>query len=203
MTRVSELRENSMWQKGPKFLEQPLKLWPIRNELEKIVEILPYKIAAIAMNVDTKIAKSKISTVNLWDIQVDNYNNYEKMIRVTSILLKVAEDRSFKGAGKSISRENFPKAEVNWIDFVQNSLPDDWETKFQRLMVTKNDENVIIVGSKMANWIKTTWIQTSFPLLPVGRSFTQLLISPINNKYHLGVETTVAKLRARFWVPCA
>ena len=48
-----------MWQKGPKFLEQSVELWPIRNEQDKKVEILPDKITAVAMNVDAKIAKTK------------------------------------------------------------------------------------------------------------------------------------------------
>ena len=68
------------------------------------MEILPDKIAAVAMNVDAKTAKTETPTVNLCDIQVDIFNKYEKMIRVTSILLKVAENRSFKGAGKNISQ---------------------------------------------------------------------------------------------------
>ena len=102
---------------GSKFLEQPVELWPIRNEQDEKVEILPDKITAVAMNVDAKIAKTDES-------------NYEKMIRVTSILLKEAENRSFKGAGKNISREHFHKAEVTWIKFVQTCLPDDWKTKF-------------------------------------------------------------------------
>ena len=82
-----------MWQKGPKFLEQPVKQWPIRNEQDEKVEILPDKIIAVAMNVDAKITKTETPTVNLCDIQVNNFNNYEKMIHVTSILLKVAENR--------------------------------------------------------------------------------------------------------------
>ena len=189
-----------MWQKGPKFLEQSVELWPIRNEQDEKVEILPDKITAVAMNVDAKIAKTKTPTVNLYDIQVDNFNSYENMIRVTSILLKVAENR---GAGKNISQENFHKAEVTLIKFVQTCLPGDWKTKFQCLGVAKNDQNVIVVDSRMANWMKTTCNQTSFPLLPAGHSFTQLLISSIHNKDHSGVESTLAKLRARFWVPHA
>ena len=112
ITKASELREDSMWQKGRKFLEQPVELWPIKNEQDEKVETLPDKIAAVAMNVIAKIAKTEAPRVNLCDIQVDNFNNYEKRIRVTSMLLKVAENRSFKGAGKNISRENFHKVEV-------------------------------------------------------------------------------------------
>ena len=82
-------------------------------------------------------------------------------------------------------------------------MHDDWKTKFQRLGVAKNDQNVIVVGSRMANWIKATANQTSFPLLPAGHSFTRLLISSRQNKDHSGVESTLAKLRARFWVPHA
>ena len=101
-----------MWQKGPKFLEQPVKLCPIRNEQDEKVETLPNKIAAVAMNMGAKVAKTKTPTVKLYDIQVDNFNNYEKMIRVMNILLKLAENRSFKGAEKNISRENVRKSEV-------------------------------------------------------------------------------------------
>ena len=108
------------------------------------------------MNVDTKIAKTETFSVNLCDIQVDNFNNYEKMVCITSILLKVAENRSFKGVGKNISRENSHKAEVTWIKFVQTYLPDDYKIKFQRLGVVKNDQNLIVVSSRMANWMKAT-----------------------------------------------
>ena len=126
-----------------------------------------------------------------------------EMVCITSILLKVAENRSFKGVGKNISRENSHKAEVTWIKFVQTYLSDDYKIKFQRLGVAKNDQNLIVVSSRMANWMKATWNQISFPLLPAGHSFIWLFISSIHDKDHSGVEATLAKLRARFWVPRA
>ena len=111
-----------------------------QSEISKInFFFLSDKIAAVAMNMDAKIAKTETPTVNLCNAQVDNFSNYDKMICVTSILLKPAENRLFKGVGKNISREHFHKAEVTWVKFVQMCLLDDWKTKFQRLGVAKND----------------------------------------------------------------
>ena len=204
ITKASELKEDSMWQRGPKFLEQPVELWPIRKEEAEKMELPDNIVAAgTAANVNVKVKETETPMINLCDIKLENFKSYEKLIRVTSMLLKIAKQRSFKCAGKKISQENIREAESTWITFVQKSLPTDWKIRFQRLGVIKNDHKVIVVGSRIENWMKATWNQTSFPLLPAKHLFTQLVILSMHNKDHLGVESTLAKLRARFWVPQA
>lgn len=51
--------------------------------------------------------------------------------------------------------------------------------------------------------MKVTWNQSSFPLLLTNHSFIRLLILSSHSKEHLGVESILAKIRRKFWVPQA
>ena len=59
-----------------------------------------------------------------------------------------------------------------------------------------------VVGKRMAEWLKHSWNQQYFILLPETSEFTKLYIRKVHNEDHSRhVDITIAKVRRRFWVP--
>ena len=104
-----------------------------------------------------------------------------------------------------VSRNPTPKeileAESLWIRYIQSNLT-DWESRYARLGPFIKD-NIIHVGARISKWLKDNYNQDSFILLPREHPFTKLYISHLHYKNHEGVETTLAKLQTKFWVPSA
>ena len=79
----------------------------------------------------------------------------------------------------------------------------DWEKRYKRLGPKCNTEGIIIVGDRLSNWLKDNWNQSEFILLTSHHPFTKLYITFLHNEDHAGLETTLAKLQSKFWVPRA
>ena len=60
---------------------------------------------------------------------------------------------------------------------------------------------IVMVGQRIARWLKINWNQETLVLLPYDHGFTKLYIKHLHNLDHGGVEFTLAKLQIRFWVP--
>lgn len=93
------------------------------------------------------------------------------------------------------------KAEKCWIWEVQREFLPNWWIRFKRLGPVMNDEDMITVGSRMESWLKQNWNSDMYILLPANHPFTRLYISHVHNLDHAGVETTVAKVQRKFWIP--
>ena len=102
-----------------------------------------------------------------------------------------------------ISYKDVKDAELQQIRSVQKDLPKDWKKQFQRLGPEINDDQVIVVGSRMSLWLKQSWNPITFVLLPRKAQFSELYLRSIHNEDHAGVEVTLAKSRLKFWIPQA
>ena len=83
----------------------------------------------------------------------------------------------------------------NLRDYKTLGLPADWTIWYQLIGVMMNDQGIIVVGKRLANWIKSTWNKTPFPLLPRNRLFTRLFLSSIQQKEHTGIEFCIS-----YWI---
>ncbi|VDI10019.1 Hypothetical predicted protein [Mytilus galloprovincialis] len=86
-------------------------------------------------------------------------------------------------------------------DIVPDSLPKDSLVRYRRLGVQTNSDGIITVGQRMQEWMKRTWNQTEFILLPNSHPFIKLIVASFHSEDHSGVDTTLAKLRSRYWIP--
>ena len=184
------LRSNSFWQKGPDFLSLPHELWPIS---QTHVPELPDKIASVSICTTLKF--------NLDDLDISRFSNYHKLLRVTCRVLCLYECKSIRGISKEPTTQNVIDTELLWIRYIQGNLL-DWESRYARLgPFIKN--GVIHVGARISSWLKDNYNQDSYILLPRNHPFTILYITYLHYQDHEGVETTLAKLQAKFWVPSA
>ncbi|KAK4316834.1 hypothetical protein Pmani_012035 [Petrolisthes manimaculis] len=182
----------SYWQRGPDFLGLPTTEWPIK---------------AIPLNTEEKtiistvgISKVCIKQCSLFDI--DKFRSYRKLIRVTARLISAFRERSLKGISLSLTGEQLKEAETLWIKCMQVPLQDNWQVRFKRLGPFCKD-GILYVGSRIATWMKSNYNNEAFILLPTTHKLTDLCIKDVHDRDHGGVDSTLCKLQAKFWIPQA
>ena len=194
-----DLKINKMWLHGPEFLKGSIEEWPIYNGSTADSLELPDHIGII-LSCKIEEERNHMQCKNLSCFDLSRYSNCSKLIKVTSMVLSVVRNKSFKGAG-IVSSVHMQNAEFEWLKFVQNEIPNDWMKRFKRLGPIRNKEGLICVGERMANWLKMNWNQDLFILLPTKSRFSYLQVLQIHNKDHGDLESTLAKVRCRFWIP--
>lgn len=188
---TNKLGKNSMWQKGPDFMYLPKSQWPIRQVNESL---LPDRIGVM---MTCESAKEE----GLQVINIGQYNNYTKLLRVTCRVMNAKKMKSLRGIGLEPNADDLTEAETLWILECQKHMA-DWKIRFKRLGPIMKD-GIIMVGQRIANWLKMNWNQETFVLLPNNHEFTRLYIVYLHNRDHGGIESTLSKLQERFWVPKA
>ena len=187
-----DLNEDSMWQRGPQFLALPLEEWPIKKDL---VMDLPDRLKVYS-------ATAMLKGPSLTEIiQLDRFSCYYKLIRVTCRVQSIFDSKSYKGVFRYPSVKSVSRAELAWVREAQSSFSSDWRSRFRRLGPSLNADNVIIVGQRISNWLKFHYDKTGYVLLPVNHNFTKLLVASFHKTSHAGVETVLAQLQAKYWIP--
>ena len=187
------------WKNGPEFMKEPIELWPMRNDNISEFKDLPDRIGiALSSEITLQVIPGN---PNLCDIQIKMYSCVYKLYRITSIIMLIAQFRSFKGVMQKISVSTIEKAELEWSRFSQLELPMDWKYRFRRLGPVTLENGLIAVGKRMALWLKHNWNQDFLVLLPPKNDFTLLYINSIHYEDLECIETTLAKLRRKYWVP--
>lgn len=199
---VEDIGSNSVWQNGPEFLRLPMDQWPVKqNHLTDV----PDKICHTLICDDSAFPSDRLDQtvphVNLNVIDLQRFSSYPKLLRVTSRIMAAVKARSLKAIGKDISSCDMIRAEKLWVKEAQIKYLGDWQKRFQRLGPAMNEEGIIFVGSRMKAWLRQNWNNDMYMLLPSNHNFTHLYLSHLHKIDHSGVESTIAKLRRKFWVP--
>ena len=117
--------------------------------------------------------------------------------------MRICKNNSFCQNALKVSPEELQNAEKEWIRYVQTEIRTDWRTAYRRLGVQLSKDGIIVVGSRMVEWLKLTWNQTEFVLLPPKSKYTELYMRSVHNMNHAGVEYVLAKIRSKYWIPGA
>ncbi|XP_045105485.1 uncharacterized protein LOC123500995 [Portunus trituberculatus] len=189
-----DLAEGSIWQMGPAFLSLPISMWPIRKDP---VSELPDKVGIFISHADADVTTTGLC--KLFDIS--RFNSHEKLIRVTSRVIRAIRSRSLRESLLTPTVEDLAIAEMLWVKEVQSELDPDWETKYRRLGPTRNEAGVIVVGQRIPKWLKNNYDQDGFILLSPDHDFTKLYVESMHRLDHAGIEVTLAKIQSKFWVP--
>ena len=141
VTPAENLSVESTWQKGPSFLTKPVEHWPISKEMCQ--QELPDRIGVV---MSTQTGNYSTDSRRFSDVLLERFNDFEKLITVVSMLIKMAECRTFRGAGCT-TFEDKEKAEREMVKYIQQEIP-EWEKRYRRLGPKMSDEGLIVVGVK-------------------------------------------------------
>ena len=170
-TSPAHIGPQSIWQLGPKFLQLPVKQWPISQAVPD--QELPDRIGVHIINVENQAEETGIGVI----LNVDKFSSYNKLLRVTGRFIQLKKDKKWNSIGKSPTAEHLQQAETIWVKHVQKDLlKTDWKNRFRRLGPNINSDGVIVVGQRITKWLKDNWNQDAFILLPAGHRFTKLFI---------------------------
>ena len=196
-TKLEQLGLDSVWQSRPHFMCSPSEAWPISQKPYE--QDLPDKIVTNLTAESERTLKCDLCD----NIAIENFSNYDRLIRVTARVLSVAQRLSLKDIGKPLTMDLLKRAETIWIKHAQRKIIADWQTRFKRLGPSLTSEGIIIVGSRISRWLKDNWNQESFILLPPNHALTILIIRKLHFRDHGGIDTTLSRLQAKYWVPGA
>ena len=191
--KAVDLDENSVWQCGPNFLALPISSWPIKKDS---VNDLPDKINIYSTSSETSDIPLLSRVIDL-----QRFSCYYKMIRVTCRILKAVKFKSFRRIFDCPNVNNIKTAELIWIKDIQSDYRSNWKTRFCRLGPMLDENGIVLVGQRMANWLKNNYNQNSYILLPADNLFTKLLVTSVHDSCHAGIETLLAKIQIKYWIP--
>lgn len=94
----------------------------------------------------------------------------------------------FKGAFVEPSAEDIKAAECLWIKTIQSDML-DWQHKYKRLGAALWN-GMIVVGKRIAKWLKDIWNPEQYILLPIKHPFNKLYMLHLHKVYRGGIEST-------------
>ncbi|XP_038055193.1 uncharacterized protein LOC119727400 [Patiria miniata] len=140
-------------------------------------------------------------------IDISRYSSYDKLLKVTARVLAIYERRNLRGATKVLTAEDIVQAELFWIKECQKplmtTLKDDKKTfdkLYAKLCPKVRDDGVMVVGARAERHVHFSHNRQEVPLLPYHHKFSKLYATHVHNRAHPGVQTTVSKIRSRYWI---
>ena len=186
------LRNRNLRLKGPSWLTNEFKDWP------------KYPSMSISSNHKSKVNVNlnEIVKVNTGILDINKYSNYDKLLKVTSML--------FKPFCKKMNGNSLQKAKMYWIRITQTEnfskeisflkLQDKSNRNIPNLVSNLNlflDSNGILRSKgRISKCLYFNYDVYNPVLLPKGNKFTSLFIKHCHAKMqHMGTGTTLNYLR--------
>ncbi len=120
------------------------------------------------------------------------YGSQDKLIRVTTRIMNIFNNKSFNGVHRLPEQSEFYKAERVWVKATQKSIQENWEKRFRRLCPIMQD-GIIFVGYRFASRMKDNWNKEAFILILHDHDFTKLCVRTFHEKDHAELESTLHK----------
>ena len=194
--RPSEITKNSIWQQGPDFLRAPEDEWPIRQD--KITKVLPELVKKVIV---LAVGEEQIPE---HVIIIQKFSKFTILIRVTARVLAVFQRKPAASLLSMLTPPDRPSQEfaiVFWVRVVQKAMIADFNAnKYERLCARMDERGLIVVGGRAERWLQMSFQHQPLLLLSYGHEFSRLYVRFIHEIAHLGVASTVSKVRLRFWI---
>ena len=193
---VSEINKGSIWQSGPEFLKLPENEWPIYSDTNVLKLPEERKQFIGAVQVQTKDSLTSI-------IDINRFSKLMLLLNTTARLMKLY--KRFKKDGDKNDVDILPSdlklAEELWIKDAQERLHTDIQKgKYIRLR-PHEEAGILRVSGRAERWMEATWNHQEFVILPKDHRLSYLIaLYEHASAGHLGVEATVATIRARYWI---
>ena len=186
-----ELTDNSVWQAGPDFLKQPVADWPVVFKPRYDTE-LPELVKKANMNATTSFTPL---------IQPDRFFSFNKLKRITAIVIRATKKLSKVTQEAQVSRLDLMQAEYYWLKLAQSS--EDYAGKqFNKLGPAKDDNGLWRVAGRVAGADKANlWEGSAYHpiILPRKAHITLMAMYDAHTTRHGGVKATVATFRKTFY----
>ena len=193
-TSPTDMGEGSKWQAGPTFLSLPVEQWPVVRDASEV------DIPELRKTV--MLAKGKIENSLASRIDINRFSCYQRLINTTARILRLF--KRFKGDNKQTSVlriSDIEEAETFWIHEAQRELSGRLNEKSLLRLCAREVNGKIIVGGRAERWMEATWNRQSFILLPQSHRLSFLIAASEHVRIgHLGISSTVATIRAKYWI---
>ena len=198
---ASVLKASSMWWEGPHWLSLGRGHWPNSLTSFKTQEAESERKKTVNTLIASDDCKGGISAL----INIERFGSLGKLIRVTTLVLRFIRNLRHSEQDRmcgSLTIAEMRDAENTWVKDRQKRLKTMKEFNSLKLhlgLVEKND--LLICKGRLGN--SELELQSMYPvILPRDDTFTKLIVLNCHKRVgHLGVKSTLAELRSRFWVP--
>ena len=196
--KIDELAVCGTWHNGPSFMSKPIKDWPVSNSC-----------ASTELPERTRIVLTAVKESVEYLIDISRFSRYNRLIRTTARIISLKNKTptySLKNIFVQISPKSFGEAEAYWTIQAQRGIKDDLELAlngkgpYKRLNLEKRKDGIFVVGRRVPEWNEMSYNKRGVPLLPKEHPISKLFVDHIHNLDHLGVSSTVAKVRTQFWI---
>ena len=199
--KASQLRENELWWKGPKWLREGKDKWPTVLILDDTEEVKSERKNVTVMEICTQ-QELGIGQV----IDIKRYATLKKLLNVSSWVLRfIANIRAKRGKKdmnfEGLSADEIENAEKHWIKDVQSTLKEDLSfKKTEKQLGIVNIEGIYVCKGRLER--SDLDIGSKYPIfLPKDHTFTSLVVEDCHKKvFHCLVQATLTELRTRFWI---
>ena len=200
----SKLSKSSLWWNGPDFLTKKAEHWPKfeMSQENKIKQNVSEH--EESSNVLISTAKPVVSLNSV--IPCENFSNFDKLIRVTTLVFKfiklLRRELSNETREEMYPSEITNEAKNRWAIEAQRSFENDQsfkETK-KNLQVFSDSQGVLRVGGRIDN--APLSYETKYPvLLPRGHHLSRLIVTKSHETVkHNGIRETLTELRSEYWI---
>ncbi|KAG1650686.1 hypothetical protein GQR58_027818 [Nymphon striatum] len=189
---------NGRWKNGPGFLCTPLEQWPMED---------------IQLGDDTEEgSKERVNEKFVFSLSVrksvidmGTFNSWKKLIRVTAYVLKAVKIFKFRLQKVAIPSgalgpEDIIEAERYLILQSQKSLCGKLNQEFGSLSAHIDTEGVVRVGGRIKKSSDISYDMKNPVLIPYEAPISKMIVGFYHGLAHSGVASTVAKVRAKYWI---
>jgi hypothetical protein len=199
----SRLRESALWWKGPNWLLGPQVDWPGATEIIETEDSLKEVKKSVTMTVQVDSESASLGNV----IDVNAYSKLNRLIRVTSWVLRFVQNVKAKSQDREIclgnlTVEEIRHAESTLIKDAQVSLRNkkDFQHVVKQLGLVDRD-GILKCKGRLSNSDLEEAAREPI-ILPKEHWLTELIISACHKRvHHCGLRATLAELRGKYWVP--
>ena len=132
----NNLDENSLWQRGPKFLELPMEKWPVKQNM---IEHLPEQtVSHVAHEMCDSLA-------NRFDL--NRFSKLSILINTTVKIFKLYERYNTSNSvtnSNEVTAEDIHKVEIFWAKEAQSELKEPMEKGKLARLTPRYRDNLIV-----------------------------------------------------------
>ena len=190
-----DITNDSQWWDGPKILYDDYESWNIKLGKQNDDSLPGEK------NCMTGLVRIH----NQFQMNLENFSSIKKARLALARVLGILKCRSFfGGCSSNLTPELLKHADLIFVKAAQTDFELDQKgmaKRFKYLNPVKTEENIWIVGVRMARFNPLSYGGKSQMLLPTTNKLTNLLMKEAHEKGHLGKDATLAKFRESYWTP--